>query len=71
MKTVDARGQSCPIPVIKTKLEIDKKEAIFALLIDDDVAKENVTRLATNLGYKVEIAENNDEYTLTMTREEQ
>ncbi len=49
--TVDARGLSCPQPVIMTLDEIKKgsdKEII--VLVDTDTSKENVTRAAESQG---------------------
>ncbi|WZL72559.1 sulfurtransferase TusA family protein [Clostridiaceae bacterium 35-E11] len=60
---VDARGRSCPEPVMMTKTAIDQytKEEI-EVMVDSRVALENVSRLAKNNGYKVEVKENNDEF---------
>jgi len=54
MTEVDARGLSCPIPVVKTKqaMESNPKDDITVLL-DSNVAKENVTRLAESKKYSV------------------
>lgn len=67
--TVDARGLSCPVPVIKTKQALEKPfEGVVVVLLDEEVAKENVTRLADGLGYTVEAAENAGEFTLTLRK---
>ena len=44
MKRVDARGLSCPEPVIQTKNAMASKEAEYEVLVDNVVAKENVSR---------------------------
>lgn len=55
MIEVDARGFSCPIPVVKTKEVIDKNPNVpLTILVDNEVSKENVTRLAKSKGYLVE-----------------
>ncbi len=56
MTEVDARGLSCPIPVVKTKqvMESNPKDGI-TVLVDSNVAKENVTRLAESKKYSVTI----------------
>ena len=47
MIDVDVRGLSCPIPVVKTKEAIEKNPGSeISVLVDAEVAKENVTRLA-------------------------
>ena len=56
MIEVDARGFSCPIPVVKTKETIDKNpKSPLVVLVDNEVSKENVSRLAKGRGYSVEI----------------
>ena len=52
--TVDARGLSCPQPVIMTLDEIKKGEDNeIIVLVDTDTSKENVTRAATSHGFQV------------------
>lgn len=64
---VDVRGLSCPIPVVKTKkaMETNPKEEIIVLL-DSNVSKENVIRLATSNGYKTNLEETGGEYRITI-----
>ncbi len=68
MIEVDARGFSCPIPVVKTKKAIEEnpKEQI-AVLVETAVSKENVSRLAQSKGYSVEVEGVSDEYQLLLT----
>ena len=56
MTEVDARGLSCPIPVVKTKqaMESNPSDEII-VLINSNVAKENVTRLAESKKYSIEV----------------
>ena len=52
--TVDARGLSCPQPVIMTLDEIKKGEDNeIIVLVDTDTSKENVTRAAASQGFQV------------------
>ncbi|HOK07644.1 MAG TPA: sulfurtransferase TusA family protein [Syntrophales bacterium] len=53
-KTVDARGLSCPQPVIMTLDAIKKGggEEIL-VLVDNDTAKENVARALRSRGWQV------------------
>ena len=51
MKTVDAKGQNCPIPVILAKKEIDAGETDFVVEVDNKTACENLQRLAESQGY--------------------
>ncbi len=68
MKTVDARGLSCPQPVLMTKAALASGEKAYEVLVDNATAKENVTRFATNSGYKVSVAEKGEDYVLSITK---
>ena len=52
-KIVDARGLSCPQPVLLTLNEIKKmNKGEIIILVDTDTSKENVSRAATSQGWK-------------------
>jgi len=59
-KLVDARGLSCPLPVLKTKEAIEKGGEEIEVLVDNNTALENVTRLAQSRGFKVTTNKNTD-----------
>lgn len=64
-KEVDARNQACPKPVIMTKKELDNMvEGTLTTIVDNEVAKENVSKLAKslNLVYTVEKGTSNEYY---------
>ena len=69
MNEVDARGLSCPIPVVKAEKAIDRNpgEEII-VLVDNEVARENVTRLAGSKGYSVVSQATLDGYSLVLKR---
>jgi TusA-related sulfurtransferase len=49
---VDARGLSCPQPVLLTVSEIKKvQKGEIVVLVDTDTSKENVTRAAISKGW--------------------
>jgi len=49
--TVDARGLSCPVPVVRVKKALESIEhGRVTVLVDEPVARENVTRLAAYMG---------------------
>jgi selenium metabolism protein YedF len=51
---VDARGLACPQPVIKTKKELDNiKSGIVITVVDNEIAKENILKLAKSMNYDV------------------
>ena len=54
MKTIDCRGQQCPQPVIQTrKLMLAEPGNVLEVLVDDQVCRDNVSRLATTMGYHI------------------
>lgn len=68
-KIVDARGRSCPEPVIMTKNAITSlSEGQITVLVDAEVAKENVSRFARNAGCDVEVKESGGEYEILITK---
>jgi tRNA 2-thiouridine synthesizing protein A len=65
---IDARGRSCPEPVIMTKNALESSAGNIEVLVDAEVAKENVKRFAENKGYKVSISENEEDYAISITK---
>ena len=65
---LDARGLSCPEPVVMIRKAMMSKAPSYTMMVDNPTAKENVTRYAEHQGYKVSVAEANGEYTLTITK---
>ena len=68
MQIVDARGLSCPEPVVMTRNAMVSKETAYQVLVDAIAAKESVTRYAMSQGYAVSVSENNGEFTLDITK---
>ncbi|WP_302291582.1 sulfurtransferase TusA family protein [Phascolarctobacterium succinatutens] len=68
MKTIDARGLSCPEPVILTRQAMMSGEAAYEVIVDNNTSKENVTRYAQNQGYKVAVTEQDGEFTLSLSK---
>ena len=69
--TVDARGLSCPQPVIMTLDEIKTgQEKEIVVLVDTDTSKENVTRAAESQGCSVEeVAPEGEGYRVTIKKD--
>lgn len=72
---VDARGDACPIPVVKTKQAIAqlKGEGQVETLVDNEIAVQNLTKMAEQSGYDVASEKQSDDcYRVSMTvREKQ
>ena len=68
---VDARGLSCPQPVIVTMNEIKKvNKGEITIMVDTDTSKENVSRAAKNQGWEVtDIQSEDDGYRITIRKE--
>lgn len=69
MKTVDARGCSCPQPVLMTKNAISQEQEI-QVLVDNNTARQNIERFANSqkLTFKAEGPDANGEYVLTISK---
>jgi selenium metabolism protein YedF len=68
IKTVDARGLSCPQPVVLAKQAIENHEQVN-VIVDNETALENVKRLGTKLGCDVKVEKkNNCTYEINLTR---
>ena len=68
MDKLDARGLSCPEPVIMIRQAMMSKEDTYEIMVDNITSRENVTRYAEHQGYSVSVSENNGEYTLSITK---
>lgn len=68
---VDARGYSCPQPVIMTMAEIKKTaKGTIKILVDTDTSKENVIRAAGSKGWNIDsIEKEGDGYQITISKE--
>ena len=56
MKIVDAMGDACPIPVVKTKKAIEALETsdIVQTLVDNEIAVQNLTKMAQQKNFPVQ-----------------
>jgi tRNA 2-thiouridine synthesizing protein A len=65
---VDARGFSCPQPVILTRNAIEAGVFPIEVLVETVTSRENVRRAAEKLGCAVQVEEMGDEFKLTLTK---
>ena len=70
-KIVDARGLSCPQPVLLALNEIKKTEkGEIVILVDTDTSKENVSRTAISQGWNLKSVESEGTgYRVTVSKE--
>ncbi|UCE19275.1 MAG: sulfurtransferase-like selenium metabolism protein YedF [Gemmatimonadota bacterium] len=68
---VDARGLSCPQPVVMTKKALEQMESgILDVLVDNRVSSENVARFAQSAGCDAEIEEREGVFTIHIRKRE-
>ncbi|MBP6331806.1 MAG: sulfurtransferase TusA family protein [Aminivibrio sp.] len=66
---VDARGLSCPQPVIETRKALEKHSGgPVEVLVDTVTSRENVSRYGASHGWKVAKEETGDGFKVTFTR---
>ncbi len=68
MNQMDARGLSCPEPVVMLRKAMMTKENAYEVIVDNTAARENITRYARHQGYQVSCVQENGEYTLSITK---
>jgi tRNA 2-thiouridine synthesizing protein A len=54
-KQIDARGLSCPQPVVLVDRAIKDGGMDLEILVDNEVSRENVMRLATKRGLQADV----------------
>ena len=54
MRKVDARGDACPLPVVKAKKAIAELNGAgeVEVLVDNEIAVQNLTKMAQQKGYR-------------------
>ena len=63
MKEIDALGLLCPRPVILAKKLIkEEKPEEFVVLVDNEIATENLSKMADQLGYDTRVEKEDKVY---------
>lgn len=65
--TIDARGLTCPHPVVLTKKALEEADEVTTI-VDNETAKENVSRLAASQGCQMSIEEKEEGIYLHLTK---
>ena len=68
MKEVDARGLSCPEPVIMAKKALKESPDGIDIHVDNVASKENVSRYLEAMGCKVSLKEGDGEWLISGRR---
>ncbi|NLW17122.1 MAG: sulfurtransferase-like selenium metabolism protein YedF [Firmicutes bacterium] len=70
MQTVDNRGLACPEPVIRTKKALDNMTSgTLVSIVDNEIAKENVLRLANSMGLATSVTEEEGLFHIQITKD--
>ena len=66
---IDARGLSCPMPVLAVQREVKKNNpSTVEVLVDNMTAVGNITRFAASQHYDVKVEELDGEYKMTLSK---
>jgi tRNA 2-thiouridine synthesizing protein A len=59
---IDARGLSCPQPAMLARQALQRlSKGTLEVVVDNSTARENVSRIAENLGWEVNIDERSED----------
>lgn len=67
-RLVDARGLSCPQPVILVQKAMEEGEFPIEVLVDTVTTRENVNRVARSKGLTVEVIAEGEEFRLKLAK---
>ncbi|BAK44515.1 sulfurtransferase-like selenium metabolism protein YedF [Eggerthella sp. YY7918] len=69
MEQIDARGQACPLPVVRAKKALSAMEAgKLEVLVDNETAVHNLEALARTLKYEAGSEQRGDEFAVIITK---
>jgi TusA-related sulfurtransferase len=65
----DARGLLCPEPLLIVKNEMDRLgKGTIKVLVDSAAARDNISRLAKNQKWTIDITQDGEEFLLQLTK---
>jgi len=66
---IDARKKPCPQPVVMTKKALDSiKEGQVITIVDNEVAKENISKFARSQDLDFKVDKSQEDYIITITK---
>jgi TusA-related sulfurtransferase len=68
IKRIDARGLSCPQPVVLVDRAVQEGNTDLEILVDNEVSRENVLRMATRRGLKTDVRREGSDTIIRATR---
>ncbi len=65
MKEIDARGLSCPAPVLQAKAAVEQEGATqIKVVVDNEASQQNVKRFLESKGFSVELERSGDDFVI-------
>lgn len=65
---IDARGLSCPQPVVLTQKAIKNGQSNFQVLVDSEASKENVLRCIEKNSLSAEVSADGDTFIISVSK---
>lgn len=65
--TLDLRGYSCPIPLLRTRDALAACDDL-TVLVDEPAARENILKFAASQNFRAECLDGNEEWTLHIVK---
>ena len=66
---IDARGLSCPQPVVLTRNKMKEMgKGNFKVIVETGTSRDNITRLANNEGWNIEVQDQGGEFLLILSK---
>lgn len=70
MTQINAIGEACPLPVVKTKKALNEMPSgVLEVLVDNETAVQNIREYAARSGYRFEYAEQGDHYVIHIEKQ--
>jgi tRNA 2-thiouridine synthesizing protein A len=67
-KRIDARGLSCPQPVVLVDRAVQDGNTDLEILVDNEASRENVVRMAARRGLKTEVCQEGPDTIIRATK---
>lgn len=67
-KRIDARGLSCPQPVVLVDRAVQDGNTDLEILVNNEVSRENVLRMAARRGLKTDVRQEGTDIVIRATR---
>lgn len=67
-KIIDCMGMACPLPVVNAKKAAEQLHAgdVLTVMVDNEIAVQNLTRFAEHKGFGVSVQKDHKEYAVIM-----